>query len=72
MNDTINLRECCLLCHWEPDKEKGTHLPLVIDESSGVYVCADCDLKRQTVNSFGLTADELRKAAHQYKKTLYG
>jgi len=61
----------CLLCHYEQNEpDKGKHLPGVIDETSGVYVCIECNTRTKTVDSFGLTVDELKKAAIQYKATL--
>jgi hypothetical protein len=64
------IRERCLLCHWEPNKpDEGDHIPEVIDEDSGVYVCFECETRTKTVSSFGLTVEELRKAAAAYKAT---
>lgn len=56
----------CLLCHWEPDKNSGSHIPQVIHES-GVYVCKECVTRAKTVDSFGLTVDELKQAADFWK-----
>jgi hypothetical protein len=59
----------CLLCHWESDEEEGTNLPDVI-HPSGVYVCKECNTRCKTVDSFGLTVEELKKAAIAYKINL--
>lgn len=61
----MNTEKTCLLCHWEPDEEKGTHILDVI-HSSGAYVCKDCNTRCKTVDSFGLTVEELRRAATAY------
>jgi hypothetical protein len=61
----------CLLCHWEPNEPKeGNHLPHVgsRDDESGIYVCVECATRSKTVEHFGLTVEELRKAAETYKK----
>lgn len=58
----------CLICGYEPDEVKEEHLPKKVDTATGVYVCSECLTRCQTVTSFGLTVDELRKAAIDYKK----
>lgn len=57
----------CMLCNWEWDQEKNTHIPEIMESISGVYVCGECNTRCKTVDSFGLTVEELRIAARNHK-----
>ena len=57
----------CLLCQYRPDEpEKGKHPPAVGDPAGG-YVCKECAARARTVDSYGLTVEELKKAAFAYR-----
>ncbi len=64
--------DACLMCNYEFDEVKGTHQPEICDPASGVYVCLDCVIRCKTVTNFGLTVEELKKAAEMYQNALAG
>lgn len=60
-------KNTCLMCNWEADAIKETHLPCKIDGASGVYVCVECVTRCHNIDSFGLTVAELRAAAAAFR-----
>lgn len=58
----------CLLCNYDENKpKKGDHLRAVGESE---YVCTECATRAKTVTNFGLTVEELKFAAEQFKKSL--
>jgi len=57
----------CLICHYdENEPNKGDHIA-AISTVNKAHVCKECVIRAQTVTNFGLTVDELKIAALQYK-----
>ena len=57
----------CLMCRWEPDYKKGVHLPFQFAAVANIWLCAECVTTCKTVDSFGLTVEELGKASAEWR-----
>lgn len=58
----------CLICHYdENEPNKGDHIA-AIGIINKAHVCKECVTRARTVTSFGLTVDELKIAAIEYKQ----